>query len=45
MTPEVIQFAEDVVAAGFTVVMPHLFGTPEAPFTARSLLATVPRSA
>lgn len=43
MTPEVIQFAEDVVAAGFTVVMPHLFGTPEAPFTARSLLATVPR--
>ena len=43
MTPEVIQFAEDVVAAGFTVVMPHLFGTPEAPFTARSLLATLPR--
>jgi dienelactone hydrolase len=43
MTPEVIQFAEDVVAAGFTVVMPHLFGTPEAPFTARSLLATFPR--
>jgi dienelactone hydrolase len=43
MTPEVIQFAEDVVAAGFSVVMPHLFGTPEAPFNAASLLATGPR--
>jgi len=30
MTPEVIGFGEEVVAAGFTVVMPHLFGTPEA---------------
>ncbi|MEJ7831944.1 MAG: dienelactone hydrolase family protein [Nocardioides sp.] len=29
LTPEVIGFGEDVVAAGFTVVMPHLFGTPE----------------
>lgn len=29
MTPEVIGFAEEVVAAGFTVVMPHLFGAPE----------------
>lgn len=29
LTPDVIAFAEDVVAAGFTVVMPHLFGTPE----------------
>lgn len=28
MTPEVIKFGEEVVAAGFTVVMPHLFGTP-----------------
>ena len=26
MTPSVIAFAEEVVAAGFTVVMPHLFG-------------------
>ncbi len=34
MTPEVIGFGEEVVAAGFTVVMPHLFGTPEAPATA-----------
>jgi dienelactone hydrolase len=31
MTPEVIGFAEQVVDAGFTVVMPHLFGTPAAP--------------
>ena len=31
LTPEVIGFAEEVVAAGFTVVMPHLFGRPEAP--------------
>lgn len=31
MTPEVIGFAEEVVAAGFTVLLPHLFGEPEAP--------------
>jgi dienelactone hydrolase len=43
MTPQVIEFAEEVVAAGFTVVMPHLFGTPEAPFTATSFLTTMPR--
>ena len=29
LTPEVIAFAEEVVASGFTVVMPHLFGIPE----------------
>lgn len=33
MTPQVIAFAEEVVAAGFTVVLPHLFGTPEDPAT------------
>ena len=33
MTPEVIGFAEEVVADGFTVVLPHLFGEPEAPMT------------
>jgi dienelactone hydrolase len=27
ITPAVIAFADEVVAAGFTVVMPHLFGT------------------
>lgn len=26
LTPEVVEFANDVVAAGFTVVLPHLFG-------------------
>jgi dienelactone hydrolase len=31
LTPAVIGFGEEVVAAGFTVVMPSLFGTPEAP--------------
>lgn len=36
LTPEVIAFGEEVVAAGFTVVMPHLFGTPEAPLSAGS---------
>ncbi|WP_193609040.1 dienelactone hydrolase family protein [Nocardioides lijunqiniae] len=30
LTPDVIAFGEEVVAAGFTVVMPHLFGRPEA---------------
>ena len=30
LIPEVIAFAEEVVAAGFTVVLPHLFGKPEA---------------
>ncbi len=43
MTPEVIQFADDVVAAGFTVVMPHLFGTPEAPMSLKAFLTTMPR--
>ncbi|HEX2894475.1 MAG TPA: dienelactone hydrolase family protein [Marmoricola sp.] len=28
ITPEVIAYADEVVDAGFTVVMPHLFGTP-----------------
>jgi dienelactone hydrolase len=29
VTPDVIAFAEEVVAAGHTVVMPHFFGRPE----------------
>ena len=41
LTPEVIAFGEEVVAAGFTVVLPHLFGTPEraasAGYVARSV--------
>lgn len=27
LTPEVVAFGEDLVAAGFTVVLPHLFGS------------------
>jgi dienelactone hydrolase len=34
ITPAVIAFAEDVVASGFTVLMPHLFGRPETPSNA-----------
>jgi dienelactone hydrolase len=43
LTPSVIGFAEEVVAAGFTVVLPHLFGTPEAPVGPRSMLSTFPK--
>ncbi len=37
MTPKVIGFGEEVVAAGFTVVMPSLFGTPAAAYGAKSV--------
>lgn len=37
MTPDVIAFAEEVAAQGLTVVMPHLFGVPEAKPTPRVL--------
>ncbi len=36
LTAEVIGFGEEVVAAGFTVVMPQLFGYPEIPNTSGS---------
>jgi len=42
-TPEVIAFAEEVVAAGFTVVLPHLFGVPEKPVGAAYALDTLRR--
>lgn len=41
LTPEVIGFGEEVVAAGFTVVMPHLFGTPERPLGPGSLVSAM----
>lgn len=41
ITPAVIAFAEEVVARGFTVVMPSLFGRDEAPATGRESLRTV----
>lgn len=31
LTPEVIEFGDELVASGFTVVMPHLFGSSHAP--------------
>ena len=43
MTPEVIGFGEEVVAAGFTVVMPNLFGTPERKVTLPYVADTVRR--
>ena len=33
-TPSVIGFGEELVEAGYTVVMPHLFGRAEAPMAA-----------
>jgi dienelactone hydrolase len=43
ITPEVIAFADDVVAAGFTVVLPHLFGTPGASMSLGTMATTLPR--
>lgn len=43
VTPKVIDFAEEVVARGFTVVMPSLFGRPEAEATRSEALRSVAR--
>lgn len=43
LTPKVIGFAQEVVDAGFTVVLPDLFGEPEAPATVRTIAKTVSR--
>jgi dienelactone hydrolase len=43
LTPSVIGFGEEVVAAGYTVVMPHLFGVPEAPMTVGAIAKVLPR--
>jgi dienelactone hydrolase len=43
ITPTVIAFAQEVVDAGFTVVMPSLFGTPEAPMTALNAARSLAR--
>ncbi|MCY7395666.1 MAG: dienelactone hydrolase family protein [Nocardioides sp.] len=37
ITPQVVGFADEVVAAGFTVVLPHLFGRPGEPLGPRSV--------
>jgi dienelactone hydrolase len=43
MTPEVIAFADEVAGAGFTVVMPHLFGRPCVPYTSGSIATSFVR--
>ncbi|MFC7494903.1 MULTISPECIES: dienelactone hydrolase family protein [unclassified Nocardioides] len=43
LTPEVVGFAEEVVGAGFTVVLPHLFGTPGRPMSAGSVASVLPK--
>ena len=41
ITPEVIRFAEEVVDSGFTVVLPQLFGRPEAAPTAGTIASAI----
>lgn len=41
ITPAVVAYAEEVVAAGFTVVMPQLFGTPGGPASAGAVARTL----
>lgn len=41
LTPTVIGFGEELVAAGYSVVMPHLFGRPERPMSALSVASTL----
>lgn len=41
MTPPVIGFAEELVDAGYTVVMPLLFGRPEVPDNAVAVATTI----
>lgn len=43
MTPDVVAFADEVVAAGHTVVMPHLFGKVEGPATVREVAQVLPK--
>ena len=43
MTPDVVAFADEVVAAGHTVVMPHLFGELEGPATVREVAKVLPK--
>ena len=41
ITPEVVTFADDVVARGYTVVMPHLFGRPGAKATPAEIVRAI----
>lgn len=42
LTTEVIGFADEVVAAGFTVVLPHLFGKVDGPATIPEVVKVFP---
>ena len=41
LTPAVVGFADEVVEAGFTVVLPHLFGKPGAPMSPLTAAASM----
>jgi dienelactone hydrolase len=43
ITPKVVAFADEVVDAGFTVVLPELFGTVGAPMTGANVVKVLPR--
>lgn len=43
ITPKVLAFAQEVVDAGFTVVLPSLFGTPGRPTSGRYMFTTLGR--
>jgi dienelactone hydrolase len=43
LTDQVIGFGEEVVAAGFTVVLPELFGRTAAPMSVGAVLRVLPR--
>jgi dienelactone hydrolase len=43
ITPHVLDFADEVVAAGNTVVLPHLFGEPGAPMSLPQVAKVLPR--
>lgn len=43
LTADVIAFADEVVASGFTVVLPHLFGDTEGDLTVSAALKVMPR--
>lgn len=43
LTEAVIRFGEEVVAAGYTVVLPHLFGPVDVPFSPKEIVRVLPQ--
>jgi len=43
LTPDVVTFADEVVEAGYTVVLPNLFGEPEATMGAGTMAKVFPK--